>query len=111
MISTVVPTLTKSNAATFRFPIFAAGAAAAAYLPASKLSFTTLQIIFSGSFFDSGVKKFATALLVVVDCCLRFEGGGLTPLSFELGRFPRPGLSTISKGAGMYDIELAGWQY
>jgi len=72
------------------------------------------QDIFSGFFLDSGVKKFATALpsrgsanvfpslsalyvLVVVDCCFRFDGGGETPLSLELGRFFRPGRSTILK--------------
>jgi hypothetical protein len=78
----------------------------------SRLLFTMRQVIFSGSFFDSGVKKFATALpafvlvisaasvfllnvLVVVDDCFRFVGGGDTPRSFELALFPKPGRVTI----------------
>jgi hypothetical protein len=73
------------------------------------------QDILSGSFFERGVKKLATALpdsqiskvtesfeslaclvLVVVDACFRFDGGGETPRSFELGRFPKLGRSTMT---------------
>ena len=63
------------------------------YLPTSKLSFTTFQVTFSGSFFETGVKKPTTAfsirpyqtqfergvmggLRVVVDSILRLRGGG-----------------------------------
>jgi len=81
----------------------------------SKLLLTIRHDIFSGSFFDAGVKKFATALpdtvsvycfavvdllnsLVVVDCCFCFlVSGGETPLLVELGRFPRPGRFAILK--------------
>lgn len=34
------------------------------------------QVIISGSFFDAGVKKLATAFFVVVDSTLRFFKGG-----------------------------------
>jgi hypothetical protein len=104
--------LTKSKAAIFILPFTADRAADVAYRPTRRLSFTMRHDIFSGSFFESGAKKFATALsdvnvsnaslhvlyrniLVVVDCCFRFGGGGETPWSFELGRFPKLGRSTI----------------
>lgn len=114
---------TKSNAAILRLLCAARGVTGdAAYRPTSRLSLTMRHVILSGSFLDKGVKKLATALptsainmvhhslcmdgLVVVDCCFRFDGGGETPLSFELGRFSRLGLSTmldssISQG---YDV-------
>jgi hypothetical protein len=103
--------LTKSNAAILLLPVTADCTVDAAYRPTSRLLFTMRQVIFSGSFFDTGVKKFATALpgivsvdlsvilpyniLVVVDCCFRFDSGGDTPRSFELGRFARFGRCTI----------------
>jgi hypothetical protein len=54
--------LTKSNAAIFLLPVVGVRAVDAAYRPTRRLSFTIRHVIFSGSFFDSGVKKFATAL-------------------------------------------------
>jgi hypothetical protein len=54
--------LTKSNAAIFALPFTAGGTFDAAYRPMRRLSFTMRHVIFSGSFFESGVKKFATAL-------------------------------------------------
>lgn len=87
---------TKSNAATFLFAFVAPCVTVdTPYRPTSRLSFTIRHIIFSGSFLDRGVKKFATALLVVVDCCRRFDGGGETSLLFELSRFPSPGRGGI----------------
>ena len=83
-----------------------------------------LHTIGSGSFFDNGVKKLATALprlfsdcavrwaywhsLVVVDCCFRLAGGGETALSLALGLFPKPGRSGMSearwsRGHQMYE--------
>ncbi len=41
------------------------------------------------------MKKFATALLVVVDCCRRFDVGGESPLLVELDLFPKPGREVI----------------
>lgn len=104
--------LTKSKAAILVLLLAACLVPEAVYRPTRRESFTMRQDILSGSFLERGVKKFATALsviavsilvhefpnvslLVVVDCCLRFDGGGDTPLSFELGRFDRLGRSAI----------------
>ena len=87
---------TKSNAATFFWSLIALCVIVdAPYRPTRRLSLTTRHVIFSGSFLEIGVKKLATALLVVVDCCRRFEGGGERSLLFSLGRFPSPGRGGI----------------
>jgi hypothetical protein len=48
-------------------------------------------VIFSGSFADAGLKKFATALFVVVAATFRFAGGGDMSRSVVLVRFNVPG--------------------
>lgn len=42
------------------------------------------------------------SVLVVVDCCRRFDGGGDTSLPFELGRFPNVGLSAMLDARSRY---------
>jgi hypothetical protein len=42
------------------------------------VSWTTLNVVFSGSFSEAGLKKFATAALVVVVFSFRLVGGGET---------------------------------
>lgn len=55
---------TKSNAAIFRLAVEGGAGMApdALYRPISSVSRTMRHVICSGSFFDSGVKKLATAL-------------------------------------------------
>lgn len=58
------------------FAVFRDISSPSAYLPTIRLLFTILHDSLSGSFCEAGLKKFATALFVVVDSIFRLIGGG-----------------------------------
>ena len=80
----------------------------------NSVSWKILNVVFSGSFSETGLKKLETALFVVVAATLRLVGGGERSLSVEVDRFSVPG-AIFGEGRHLCGLRgmglgLLGWR-